>query len=120
MWFIPEGDTHRLINIPFFVDNLAMEDLVRLKECRNGYYKIDQIVSVSSNSTLWIVLNKPPVGKDILEEIHKLGCGYEGGVFPGYFTVNVPGKIDINSVYAILDQAESNNVLLIDYPCIRQ
>lgn len=118
--FIEEFGHHRLVNIPFFIDNLSMEDVVSVKAIGSELFEIDEIVSRSKNSTIWVTLNDAVAGSQVLNKVHELGCGYESGVLKGYYTINVPFSVDIDDVFDLLDEAEEQNILLMDYPSIRQ
>lgn len=116
LWFLKEGDYYRLINIPFFVDGVSIEDIVSLKPVPGSQFSFQKVISRSGNSTIWVTLNDYEKGKEALKKIHGLGCGYEGGVLHGYFAINVPKSLNIKRVYLILDDAESKGVLMCDYP----
>lgn len=118
--FIKELGHYRLVNIPFFVDNLSMEDVISVRAIDSDLFEIDEIVNKSKNSTIWVTLNDSELGNRVLSKVHNLGCGYEGGVLKGYYTINVPYSVDIDDVFDLLDEAEEQNILLMDYPSIRQ
>lgn len=111
LWFLKEGDFYRLINIPFFIDNLSIEDLVSISKKDSGNYEIEKIIEKSGNSTIWVTLNDEGKGINILNQLHSLGCGYEGGVLNNYYTINIPEKISINDVDNIIGNAEKVEIL---------
>ncbi|WP_444994270.1 DUF4265 domain-containing protein [Aliikangiella sp. IMCC44359] len=111
LWFLKEGDFYRLINIPFFIDNLSIEDLVSISKKNSGNYEIEKIIEKSGNSTIWVTLNDEEKGLNILNQLHSLGCGFEGGVLNNYYTINIPEKISINDVDNIIGNAEKVEIL---------
>ena len=115
LWFLEEGETYRLINIPFFIENLSMEDSVILIPLDNGLYSIESIVSKSGNSTIWITLNDDQIANSLTENVHNLGCGLEGGVLHGYYAINVPSEINIEKIFEVLDREQRLGKLNIYY-----
>ena len=112
LWFLKERENYRLINIPFFIEGISMEDLISFKKKTDEICEIESIVKNSGNSTIWVTLNDDSKGKEILEKMHNLGCGYEGGVIDNYYTVNVPEKVSIDDIDEILIEAEENEILM--------
>lgn len=119
LWFLEDGSYLRLINIPFFIDDISMEDVLELKPIGEDLFAIKRVAKRSGNSTIWVSLNVDDKGKERLEAIHALGCGYEGGVLNAYYAINVPSAVDIEKVFKILTSAENDEVLIFDCPCVQ-
>ena len=115
LWFVPEGINFRLINIPFFLDDLSMEDLVALVKVGEELYEIEKVVEQSGNSTIWITTPNDNEVKDLTKCLHGLGCGIEGGVLEGYYAINVPSNLDIDRVFDVLENEKKSNPIEIFY-----
>jgi hypothetical protein len=89
-----------------------MGDLISVSKIEDQYYQIDDVIEKSKNSTIWVTINIEKKGKDILNIIHQMGCGYEGGVLFGYFTINVPSEVNFDNVMNILEKAEEKDILM--------
>ena len=48
--FIEELGHYKLVNIPFFIDNLSMEDVISVKAIDRDLFEINEIVNRSKNS----------------------------------------------------------------------
>jgi hypothetical protein len=103
LWFIKEGEYYRLINIPLFLEDLSVEDVVSLVKVHDDFYRILEYVEESGNSTIWARFSDVNNAKSVTDIIHKLGCGIEGGALKGYYAINIPSEVDIKKVFEILD-----------------
>ncbi|MEM7281108.1 MAG: DUF4265 domain-containing protein [Pseudomonadota bacterium] len=119
MWFEESNGFYLLKNVPQFVDDLSYDDLVSLEEVGENLYVIEKIVRPSKNSTIWILLTDFDAKSQVIDSITALGCGIEGGALKGYYTVNVPERVDIDTCYAFIDMSEELGLLVADYPSIR-
>ena len=120
IWCRKEPGGYRVKNAPFFVDGLSFEDLITVRDLGSGDVELDQILERSGNSTIWMNFSNPDFSKAVLDSIRSLGCSIEGGVFPGYFSVNVPEIVPIVDVFDLLDKEINQGVLEVNYPSIRQ
>src|SRR4051812_4703616 len=79
LWSIPLGDgTFQIDNLPFYVRNLSLGDVVEVS-IRNNRYEFDSIKRRSHNS---IVRVSPKVGSSkqlILDDLERLGGQFEVG-----------------------------------------
>ena len=119
LWFDEENGYYRLKNIPQFIDELSYDDLVQVKEVGNNYYVIDKVVELSNNSTIWILAKNKSNLEEFLASVKALSCGIEGGALEGYYAINVPNNIEIETMYSLIDKYEDRDMLVADYPSIR-
>jgi hypothetical protein len=103
LWFVAEGANYRLKNIPFFIDDLAFDDVISVQTIADQLYQIDGVVERSGNSTVWITIDPDANETAILDEIKALGCMVEGGVLARYFAINVPKDVDISLLYRLFE-----------------
>jgi len=119
IWCDKEGDHFRVKNIPLFIDELSYDDLISVIEIEENLFQITSVVGESKNSTLWVFIKNSEDGEAVLDQIKSLGCKIEGGVLNGYYALNVPQHADIQKIYTVIDVAETEGVLVADYPSIR-
>jgi hypothetical protein len=55
VWAEKENNYYRIKNIPFFVPNIAYDDLISVEEYEDGLF-FDDIIDRSGNSTLQIII----------------------------------------------------------------
>lgn len=118
IWFDKVSPGWRIKNIPFFVDGVAFDDIVKLSMLETGEYIIDLVLEESGNSTIWVYINNK-VGENCLQELKNIGCGVEGGVFEGYYAVNVPALLNWSTIENALGLFIDNEDISVDYPCVR-
>jgi Domain of unknown function (DUF4265) len=119
LWCDVEGKYYRLKSIPFFVDGISFDDLIEVSKAIDGNFKIEQVIEPSKNSTVWLYFKDEQNGQKMLDSLLALGCGVEGGVFDGYFSVNVPHTIDFNKVQGLVHEGQQLGYVSPDYPSIR-
>lgn len=119
IWCDIEGKYFRVKNIPFFVDQISFDDLISVVVLPDDLVELRRIVKRSKNSTVWIYVKDELNGKSTLDVLQNLGCGVEGGVLDGYFAVNIPATVSITDINSVIDPAEENNWLAVDYPSMR-
>jgi hypothetical protein len=119
LWFDVENDLFKLKSIPFFIDNLSYDDVISVSQNSDDTYSVRAIEKKSGNSTIWLCILNDEKGKEVLEKIPNLGCGYERGVLKGYCAVNVPESVSFVRVDALIDAAIEKDILVADYPSIR-
>lgn len=105
-------------NIPFFVDEVALDDVVELVKLDSGEYLIGRVVQQSGNSTIWIYV-KSRAGDENLNQLKDLGCRIETGVIDGYFAVNVLARLNWSGISNAISEGVSCGSILVDYPCVR-
>ena len=79
---------YKIANIAFFAPNIAWEDIVQVEE-ENGNLYFDKLLEASGNSTLQIIFFTHDYG-DILKELEKMGCQWEGLTNKTYISLNIP------------------------------
>lgn len=119
LWFDVVAGGLRLRNIPFFVDGLALDDIVTLHALDDGTWALDRVVRPSGNSTVWIHLDEGRQRPWLDALARRTGCRFEGGVIAHYYALNVPPDTDFAALCAALDEAQESGEVLVDYPCVR-
>lgn len=116
LWVEPIGLRFIVKNSPFFVKNLAYDDVITAKFDRNGYVRDWSLVSESGNSTIWVILKS---ASDVLERLSAIGCGIEGEPIDDLYSVNVPPGLDMKLVDGVLRPLDSDGIVAVAYPAFR-
>jgi Domain of unknown function (DUF4265) len=119
LWFEIVGKFHRVKNVPLFIDDISYDDLISVEKIGDNLFEIVRIEEHSKNSTIWIFVRDRVFEEKFLNDIRQLECDIEGGAFKDYYAINVPKKVDIKRVYALIDHGVAHDVLAADYPSIR-
>lgn len=102
VWAEKENGFYRIKNIPFFTPNIAYDDLVSV-EVDDEELFFEDIIEMSGNSTLQIIIYNIEDIKTITSIIENFKCGWEGSHLDGYISVNVPKKVDYKNVKEYLE-----------------
>ena len=119
MWGEKNGNSFKIKNAPFFLDNLAFDDIVEIKKLEDDLYNIEKVITPSNFSTIWLYINEDRDISTLLREIKNLKCGIEGGVIDNYYSINIPSKFVLDKLDKLLNSYVNQNKVIIDYPCIK-
>lgn len=104
LWATPVGANYRLENIPFYVKEFALGDIVSSRIV-NGEPFVDDLVEESGNSTIHIVFYNENIVNKTRTELKELGCSSELSDRPHLIALNVPREIDYRKViFPFLDK----------------
>lgn len=122
IWAIPlEGDVAKVGSIPWFVQNIALGDLIAVRRVRDGEADFVEKLKWSGNCTLRII----PFGDDsdaaiaeVIRRLSEYNVNIEVlGQF-GLVAINVPPSIDCVQFKEILDLGEEQALWSYEEACI--
>src|SRR6218665_195479 len=118
VWASKHGENYKIDNIPFFISNIALGDIVSAEADDGGLY-FDSLIKPSGHSAIQIVFFDVNQIERIAKELENLGCHWEGTHIKAYISVDIPPAIPFNKVRDYLKNQTS--LKLIDYKeaCIR-
>lgn len=119
LWCRHEAGNYRVKNVPFFIDEISFDDLISVRALDDGNFEIESVIAPSQNTTIWLYFKNGADENALLDELLSDGCGIEGGVIDGYYAINVPKSVAIDRVYSLISDAESDGMIMADYPSIR-
>jgi len=98
-------DLYELDNLPWYAYRVSVGDIVEARKAVDGFPEFVRTVRKSGNRTVRVIL-KPPVNESaesmrILEQLHSMGCSYEG-INNSYFAVSIPADVDLTSIREFL------------------
>lgn len=103
VWVLKEENGYRVKNIPFFIPNIAYDDIIIVEE-EDGELFFDDIVMEFGNSTLQVIIYNENDIEEIIKKIENFDCGWEGSHLKGYISVNVPKGINYLPIKDFLDK----------------
>lgn len=92
-------------NVPFFVPNIAVGDIVSGRFDDAGILRYEGTVRISSNSTIRIVFFESAEKSRLLKAISELGCDYEILENDNLFALDVPASANAAAVLSLLRRA---------------
>ncbi len=110
---------YKLDSIPFYAPNVASDDIVFARfDDQEQMLTYLETVEYSGNSTVQIVLmDKSKDINEIRNRFKELGCITEK-VNEGYFSMEIPSKLDYKNTKKKLDELESNGTISYAEPCL--
>ncbi len=107
MWTRKVDQGYAVDNIPFFVTSIAYDDIISLEE-EDGAFYFEQLVQVSGNSTIRIIVFDVSSINEVTTKIESFGCDWEtvGSILPGLIAVNVPKDMPYSNIRTFLEEGE--------------
>jgi hypothetical protein len=97
MWAIPVGENYKVENIPFYVQDFSLGDIVSAKE-EDGELYVDSLVSRSGHSTIRVFFTDESIVQQVREELKSMGCDSEGSERANYVALDIPPDIDYENI----------------------
>lgn len=114
-----ENGYYQIDNIPFYAPNLAYNDVISVED-DNGILYFDDLIECSGHSTLQIVFFKEHKAQDILINLEKLGCKWEGMKDQPYYAIDISPDLDYANIRQILDEESKKEVLDYRESCLSE
>jgi hypothetical protein len=117
IWALKVGEYYQLKNIPFFAPNIAYDDIIKVEE-EKGELFFDEIIIPSGHSTIQIIFFDKSNIENIILEIEKMGCTWEGMDRQEILSVDVPKEVNYLMVKNFLDEKFNRNILDYKESCL--
>ncbi|HYG06224.1 MAG TPA: DUF4265 domain-containing protein [Stenotrophomonas sp.] len=121
IWATP-GDAPNIFvldNIPFFVRQATVGDVVKVRE-QDGRYWFDHAVAKSGNSLIRAVFFNSTGVDEVKVCLVSRGCAAEYLQAHNLLAVNVPVETDLASIQQYLDAKAAEGMLDYEEPILRQ
>jgi len=120
LWATELGGGRYLIdNIPFFIPNIALNDVVIARPRGDGCLQFVRKVSSGGHSTIRVTGSDGNRG-DHVEELQALGCGIEGSGFGSLFAVDVPPEVSLEAVLVLCSRWLAHNQADYETACLQR
>jgi hypothetical protein len=117
--FEQTADGFRVLVAPLFVKNLSVGDVISIETEADDLVKSWHHVIRSKRTTIWILrLQDSNQIAAALTELRALGCNSVGLDSAGSYSVDVPEKVSMHRVDAILSKLDSD-LSAVAYPSMR-
>lgn len=107
LWCGKEMHGYRVDNIPFYVPNIALGDLIKVEKV-NGELWFEDLIRASGNSVIQLRILTNSSQSDVGRIFEKLGCEWEGSDRADLIAISVPSQIDYAIVEEILVEGDRN------------
>lgn len=107
MWAIKRDDGYELDNIPFYVKELALGDIVDARPDADGALWYSELIRPSGHSTIRLWFSREEDVESVREALRQMGCASEGSDLRRLVAVDVPPDVPYEKVKAFLDQGEA-------------
>jgi hypothetical protein len=120
MWTIPREKGFEIDNIPFYVKELALGDIVAAEPDADGLLWYSKLMHASGHSTirLWFATENDVAR--VRDDLKKLGCTSEVSDLSRLVAVDVPPTVAYRQVKAFLDEGERAGTFEYQEACLGQ
>jgi Domain of unknown function (DUF4265) len=120
VWATPVGDGYQIDNIPFYVREIALGDIVRAEKDDDGMLHFKSLVRPSGHSTvrLWFAKGREQDVELIRQKLRELGCVSELSDLPRLVAVDIPQSVPYERVRKFLDEVEKTGLLEYEEACL--
>ncbi|MGM9508804.1 DUF4265 domain-containing protein [Larkinella sp. GY13] len=117
VWATPVGENYRIENIPFFATSIAFGDIVSAKE-EDGELLFGSLVEASGHSVVQIIIFDEKNVEAVMQDLVNLGCTWEGSHLPTYLALDVPPRVDYQTVQGYLEEKTTATILGYQEACL--
>lgn len=97
MWAIHIGENYKIENIPFYVQEYALGDIIKVNE-KDGQLYAEELVEESGHSTVQIVFLDENIIGETRDELKSFGCSSEISDKTFLIALDIPPEISYHGV----------------------
>lgn len=120
LWVQPRVDGYELDNIPFYVKELALGDLVAADSDSDGALWYSGLIEASGHSTIRLWFSSKHDVREVRDRLRGVGCMSELSDLPRLVAVDVPPTVPYSAVKELLDEWETQGTLEYQEACLGQ
>ncbi|MDD1611425.1 MAG: DUF4265 domain-containing protein [Methylococcaceae bacterium] len=106
-------------NIPFYAKGVSLNDIVTAKPNEENLLFFRKIIQPSGHSTIRVIIFEDADVSSWQHELEKFGCASEKDYLPQLISVDIPPTVDIQNVWALLEEGLHNDQLEYEDACIQ-
>jgi hypothetical protein len=118
LWAIVQPDGLELANIPFYVREVALGDVVSAKPDGDDCLWFDALVRASGHSTVRLWFAEEGDVPRVRAYLDGRGCGSELSDLSRLVAVDIPPTIDYGSIRPYFDEGEAKGVFEYEEGCL--
>ena len=118
LWAIPIHEGYKIDNIPFYVREIALGDVVSAEQ-KGGALYFSGLVAPSGHSTvrLWFAKTKIQAVQEVRHFLRERGCPSELSDLPRLVAVDIPPEIDYHELRIFFDDGERAGMFEYEEAC---
>ncbi|WP_050553898.1 DUF4265 domain-containing protein [Leptospira santarosai] len=118
IWAIPNKEGYIIDNIPFYVKEIAVGDLVSATQDSNGHLWFSKLLKPSGHSTVQIWFSDISIVSEIRNKLTQSGCPSEISEIPQLIAVDIPPNVDYNIIQDFLEEGEKKGLFEYQEACL--
>ncbi len=118
LWVLQRDTGYEIDNIPFYVQELALGDVVSARPDESGALWYSELVHPSGHSTLQLWFAQEKEVEPVRTTLRQMGCASEVSDLHRLVAVDVPPEVPYDKVKAFLDQREEAGQLEYQEACL--
>jgi hypothetical protein len=118
MWAIKRDTGYEIDNIPFYVQELALGDVISAQPDAGGALWYSELIQPSGHSTLHLWFAHEKDVAPVRETLRQLGCASEVSDLPRLVAVDVPPEVPYERVKEFLERCEGAGQLEYQEACL--
>jgi hypothetical protein len=118
MWTLKREDGYEIDNIPFYVKELALGDVVSARVEVDGTLWFSKLVRPSGHSTIQLWFSSEHDVQPVRDELKRMGCASEVSDLPRLIAVDVPPSVSYAKVKEFLDRQERAGTFEYQEACL--
>ncbi len=118
LWAQPSDDGYKIDNVPFYVREIALGDVVSVSTESDGTLRFTALVRPSGHSTVRLWFQDPSDVQAIRNELRTYGCESELSELPRLVAVDIPPSVPYAKVRARLEEGEASGVFEYQEACL--
>jgi hypothetical protein len=107
LWVFERDAGYEIDNIPFYVKNVAVGDLVSAERDENGLLWFSKLIKSSGHSTIRIWFAREDDVATVREQLRRLGCSSEVSDIRRLVAVDIPPTVEYRGIKMMLDDGEA-------------
>ena len=117
LWATKIGDYFKIDNIPFYVPNIAYNDIISATE-KDGEFYFDKLIKASGHSVIQLVFFEGDQIEKVVGRLIKLGCEWEQLESFPIITLDIPPEVNYPPIKIYLDKCQEKGILDYKEACL--
>ena len=118
LWMIKRETGYEIDNIPFYVQEVALGDVVAAHPDEGGALWFSELVRPGGHSTLHLWFAQEKDVEPVRAALRQLGCPSEVSDLPRLVAVDVPPEVPYEKVKELLEQGEGSGQFEYQEACL--
>lgn len=118
MWALKRDDGYEIDNIPFYVKEIALGDVVAATPDADGALWYSELIRPSGHSTIRLLFSNVASVGAVRDELRRMGCSSELSDIPRLVAIDVPPSAPYEQVKAFLDRGEAEGRFEYQEACL--